>query len=103
MPGRLTPGGMTGKERRAYWAAYKAQQGCTDCGCKDSDILEFDHLPGHEKLFTIGEAVMQTGYHSDADIVAEVAKCEVVCNPCHLKRTVSRRMADRYPREGDPG
>ena len=92
-PKRLTEGGMTGAERRAYWATFKRRAGCTDCGTHDWRVLEFDHLPGFEKLFTIGEAVKLTGFYTDEQIAAEVTKCEVVCNSCHLSRTMMRRSA----------
>lgn len=92
---RLTPGGMSGKERRAYWATYKAGKGCADCGETDWRVLEFDHLPEHEKAFTIAHAIKQTGYYSDEDIAAEIAKCEVVCRSCHWARTSQRARAPR--------
>lgn len=80
---------MTGAERKALWRNYKYDAGCRDCGTR-SGVLEFDHLPQHEKLFTISEAIPRTGLYGDAEIAAEVAKCEVVCAPCHHKRTSGR-------------
>jgi hypothetical protein len=36
--------------------AYQLEKGCIDCGFnKHPAALEFDHLPGTEKLFNIGE------------------------------------------------
>lgn len=94
-PRRLTEGGMSGSERRAFWVTHKASVGCVDCGEQDWRVLEFDHLPGRVKRFDIGDAVTRTGFWSDDDIAAEVAKCEVACNPCHLKRTSARKASPR--------
>jgi predicted nucleic-acid-binding Zn-ribbon protein len=91
MPDRLTDGGMSGAERRAFWATYKMRCGCSDCGTHEWEVLEFDHLPQFEKLFDIGAAVHQTGIYTDQQISDEVAKCEVVCRPCHVKRTGQRK------------
>lgn len=60
---------------------------CVDCGISDWRVLDFDHLPQYEKLFTIGEKIR---YHSIAQIEAEIAKCEVVCANCHRVRTYTR-------------
>jgi len=88
---RKTPGGMTAKGRIAYWAIYKIEHGCADCGRSDDwRVLHFDHLPGHEKLFEISYAVTRPGSFSDEEVAAEVAKCEVVCLDCHVARTVFR-------------
>jgi hypothetical protein len=69
---------------------YKLEHGCADCGySKHPAALEFDHRPGENKLFNIGEKV---GSYSLEKIWAEVAKCDVVCANCHAIRTVERRQ-----------
>ena len=71
-------------------AAYKVAQGCVDCGyVEHSAALEFDHLPGEDKLFNIGEKV---GSYKPETIWAEIGKCEVVCANCHAVRTAKRRQ-----------
>ena len=71
-------------------SAYKMAEGCMDCGFNSHPAaLEFDHLPGEDKLFNIGEKV---GCYSMETIWAEVAKCEVVCANCHAIRTAERRQ-----------
>ncbi len=73
---------------REMLAAYKLEQGCTDCGYSEhSAALEFDHLPGSIKLFKLAQA----GNRNVESIWAEVAKCEVVCSCCHQIRTYERR------------
>jgi hypothetical protein len=55
---------------------------CIDCGETDPLVLEFDHLGN--KSFNIAKGLRS---HSWQAILAEIAKCEVVCANCHRKRT----------------
>ncbi|MCF8784124.1 hypothetical protein [Rhodococcus ruber] len=72
---------------------YKLEQGCADCGYREhAEALEFDHLPGVNKLAHVGEMMM----HSRAAIEAEIAKCEVVCANCHRVRTKGRGAANAW-------
>jgi hypothetical protein len=48
--------------------------------------MQWDHLPGFEKLGDISEL---SGYTRD-ELMAEMAKCELVCTNCHILRTVLR-------------
>jgi hypothetical protein len=83
-----------GKARRqrqllAYIQQVKLERGCADCGYNAHPAaLDFDHLPGTEKLHRI--ATMAAG-NCRAKIDAEMAKCEVVCANCHRIRTAQRR------------
>lgn len=71
--------------------AIKVSVGCVDCGFNEfSEALDFDHLPGEEKLFGIGSSLNTASWKR---IEAEIAKCEVVCSNCHRKRTAERREA----------
>jgi hypothetical protein len=65
---------------------YFAEHPCTDCGESDPVVLEFDHLA--DKKFDIGSALPYRPWES---ILAEIAKCDVVCRNCHRRRE-SRRM-----------
>lgn len=65
---------------------YKAEHSCADCGEDDPIVLEFDHLG--DKEFNVGHAG-QMGFSWDR-ILAEIAKCEVVCRNCHVRRTWKR-------------
>lgn len=63
---------------------------CADCGIHYPHwILEFDHLPGTKKLFTIGAKIRHN--ISVETLLNEIAKCEVVCANCHRDRTYKRR------------
>lgn len=59
---------------------------CADClfffpAC----VLDYDHLPGFEKIDTVSRMV--TRQCRWEKIQAEIDKCEVVCRVCHGIRT----------------
>lgn len=63
---------------------------CTDCGQTFPNCaMEFDHVRG-EKLFSLHSA----GPRTVESLMAEIAKCDLVCANCHRIRTCNRR-ADR--------
>lgn len=68
---------------------FLATHPCVDCGETDPIVLDFDHLPGVEKKFTVSRAV-GASTRSWSAISAEIAKCEVVCANCHRRRTAMR-------------
>jgi len=63
---------------------------CADCGLKyPTWVMEFDHVTGIKSdgvgnLFARGKSL--------ARILAEIAKCEVVCANCHRERTYLRQL-----------
>lgn len=62
---------------------------CADCGNKYPYwVMDHDHRPGEVKLFDLN-AACKTGVPV-ARIVAELAKCDVVCANCHRERTHTR-------------
>jgi hypothetical protein len=67
---------------------YRKNKGCKDCGTDDFRVLEFDHLPEHEKEFNVADGVA-IGYGKEK-ILKEMEKCEVVCANCHRIRTHQR-------------
>jgi len=73
-------------KRRARMAELKAVP-CTDCGGKfPPEAMDFDHVRG--------EKVKHVGWLEDGSLVrlmAEIAKCELVCANCHRVRTAQRR------------
>lgn len=63
---------------------------CADCGNKfHPAAMDFDHLPGHKKKFTIASTV--TNHSPLEEIKEEMSKCDVVCSNCHRVRTYNRR------------
>ena len=57
---------------------------CMDCGIKDLIVLQFDHRNPEEKESGIS-CLMAEGRMTR--LQEEVAKCDVVCANCHIKRT----------------
>jgi len=74
------------RERTALLIEYFKSHVCVDCGESDPVVLEFDHL--RDKSLDVGQALP---YRSWESILAEIAKCEVVCANCHRRRTGRRR------------
>ena len=68
------------ERRRAKIAAIKKERGCLRCGYKESSVsLLFHHRDPAEKSFTIAANMKK----SWASILAEIAKCDVLCHNCH--------------------
>lgn len=62
---------------------------CTDCGRSFPTVcMDFDHI-GDDKILNV-RAAIDNGW-SFKRILAEIAKCELVCSNCHRIRTASRR------------
>jgi hypothetical protein len=59
---------------------------CVDCGESDLIVLEFDHLT--DKSFAVAYGIRNCNWDS---VLAEIAKCDVVCANCHGRRTAQRR------------
>lgn len=63
---------------------------CADCGeSYPYYVMDFDHLPGQQKLFNISDA-NRSRQTPRGKLLAEIAKCEVVCSNCHRERTFNR-------------
>ena len=75
------------KEVRTWLYNYLLEHPCTDCGEGDPVVLEFDHVRG-KKFKDI--AYLCCGSHSLKTVQQEVAKCDVCCRNCHMRRTAKR-------------
>ncbi len=75
--------------KRAEWLdELKVQHGCTDCGFRDHfAALDFDHGAGEKA----GEIWQMRRQCSKEKLLAEIARCEVVCGRCHRLRTLNSR------------
>jgi hypothetical protein len=64
---------------------------CFDCGVEYPwYVMEFDHRPGEVK---VGEVTkMAKDAVAELRILAEIAKCDVVCSNCHKTRTYIRSL-----------
>jgi hypothetical protein len=72
-------------KRMSWLLDYLAEHPCVDCGETDPVVLEFDHL--RNKLFDISRGIYYKNWEL---LLAEIAKCEVVCANCHRRRTARR-------------
>ena len=86
----------TAKRNRALVDRLKARP-CADCGhAFPPVVMDFDHLPQHIKREKISN--MMSSKFSEEAILAEAAKCEVVCSNCHRIRTAARSNAQKQER-----
>ena len=61
---------------------------CTDCGgVFHPYAMEFDHLPGLGKTRDVARMMVISSWKK---VLAEIAKCELVCANCHRVRTFKR-------------
>jgi hypothetical protein len=70
---------------------------CADCGRQFPPCaMDFDHREADAKQHTVTRMIGRAGTER---ILAEVAKCDIVCANCHRLRTFDRRMAGHVMRE----
>lgn len=63
---------------------------CADCKVSyPTYVMQFDHLDAAAKEFNIGVIGPTAGR---SRLLAEIAKCDVVCANCHAERTHQRRQ-----------
>lgn len=81
--------GKVHREQFKDFLALFKNTSCLDCGNNfPAYVMDFDHVRG-EKLFTISQG-LSLG-KSKKEIIAEIAKCDIVCANCHRVRTFLRR------------
>lgn len=69
---------------------------CVDCGGRFHPVqMDFDHRDPAEKRFTLSKVQLK----GRDELLAEVAKCDVVCSNCHRLRT-RRQHRERLARRG---
>lgn len=70
------------RNRLKVWEYLKTHP-CMDCNESDIRVLQFDHK--RDKIKEV--SVLIANAVSIDRIFSEIAKCEVVCANCHIKRT----------------
>lgn len=72
----------------AAWVRHlKSTTPCMDCGQSyPFYVMQFDHRPNEIKSFEISRARR----HTREEVLAEIAKCDLVCANCHHIRTYDR-------------
>lgn len=84
------------RERARAIIALARQQPCADCGLVEPEIMHFDHVPERGPvLFRIS---FSKANGSVGKLLAEIAKCDVVCPNCHERRTIRRGQRAYYGR-----
>jgi hypothetical protein len=83
------------RRRAAQQAAYRKCQEllrrlksapCTDCtGSFPYQVMQFDHPNPRNKKANVADVVSTGSVNS---LLAEIAKCDLVCSNCHILRTV---------------
>lgn len=77
------------KQAHHDWMDSLKNGPCTDCGEKYPPyVMEWDHLPQFEKVMGLG--LMRVRRLGREKVLAEIAKCELVCSNCHAIRTYNR-------------
>ena len=71
------------KEIREWFDAYKRTLCCEVCGENHPACLSFHHVDESKKKFNLG--ILRSGDWSIKTILAEIAKCQVLCENCHRK------------------
>lgn len=75
------------REARAKFNALKDGP-CSDCDVRYPPyVMQWDHRDSSQKEFTIGQSTRVAWRR----VLAEVAKCDLVCANCHAVRTHERR------------
>jgi hypothetical protein len=74
----------------------KTNRPCADCrGRFHHAAMTCDHLPGTEKVSEVSTPAYHS--HSRASVLAEIAKCELVCANCHAVRSFERARGVAQP------
>jgi hypothetical protein len=82
------------RHRHTQWLdSLKQGKPCADCGrTYPPYVMEWDHLPGTEKALVLAD--VRRAAHAKERVLAEIAKCELVCANCHRERTFGRRAME---------
>lgn len=76
----------------------KTNKPCADCGViYPPYVLDFDHRPGSGKISNVSRLA---SFGSTAALLAEIAKCDLVCANCHRERTHARQVGSPRPKSG---
>jgi len=79
------------QRRRREWfirwtTLLRQRQGCRDCGTHEGQLV-YHHLDPSTKSYDISDMALFT----EERFLDEIAKCTVLCEPCHKKAHIHRR------------
>lgn len=72
---------------------YLVLHPCLECGEDDVIVLDFDHRDPATKTSSISELACRVGQQK---LLAEIAKCDVLCANCHRRKTARQLGHSRY-------
>ena len=72
---------------RSKLIEYISDKACVDCGENDPVVLHFDHVRGKKKEII---SIMVSQCYSWSTIEKEIAKCELRCANCHMRKTAKQ-------------
>ena len=79
-------------QKREWWPQFKSTLACVRCGESHPACLDFHHRDPAEKEMAVHQAVRRR--LGRERILAEVAKCDVLCANCHRKHHANELMAE---------
>ena len=65
---------------------------CVECGA--TERLQFDHIDPRHKSFEIADRLAQYAWPR---IMVELAKCQLLCERCHIEKGKADTVAGRHP------
>lgn len=80
---RLARAKVDRKARQRWLQSLKDGRACGRCGESHVACLDWHHRDPGQKRFTIGN--MNRVLKSKATVLAEIAKCDLLCSNCHRK------------------
>lgn len=81
------------EEAQYFIYDYLSNATCADCGEYDFTVLTFHHVRGKKKMDV--SAMAAQGYAIEA-IKEEIAKCEILCFSCHMRREFEGKSGGRF-------
>ena len=75
---------------RAFWEAWRKEQECIDCGCKDYRVMEADHVG--KKIHKLSDYCYWSNHGSVEAMKNELEQCDPRCRFCH--RVVTKKRSD---------
>lgn len=80
------------QEKQEYINSYLKEHPCVDCGETDPVVLQFDHVHGEKEAKV--SAIVWRGTPLGG-LIKEIAKCEVRCANCHIRRHARERACNK--------
>jgi hypothetical protein len=77
------------RANRAWFASYKKTLSCIECGENHPATLDFHHVDSKNAKKKVNDLVSDG--HAKPRILAEIAKCVVLCANCHRKHHHNKR------------